>query len=106
LSERLKPTLKLERALGTGGDSLVKKLRYPRNSDIAEAIVRALSENPLMHPSELYDEVLERLRAKKFYVGLVTPKRVWRVYEEMVRRGEIYDVLDVVRGGAQPSPEG
>ncbi len=75
------------------------KKPYPRNRDIGEAIARVLAENPLIHPAELYGEVVVRLEEMGFYAGLVTEKRVWRVYEMMVRRGEIYDVLDVVVDG-------
>jgi len=74
-----------------------RKLKYPRNDDIAAAIIDALSKNPLLHPSELFEKVVEELEEKKFFTGLVNPKRVWRVYENMVKKGMIYDVLDVVK---------
>lgn len=74
---------------------MVKK-PYPRNRDIGEAIIAVLAKNPLLHPADLYLNVVEELERRGFYAGLVTEKRVWRVYEEMVRKGEMYDVLDVV----------
>ncbi len=75
------------------------KKPYPRNSDIGEAILRVLAEKPLIHPADLYGEVVAKLEEMGFYAGLVTEKRVWRVYEGMVKRREIYDILDVVVDG-------
>lgn len=75
----------------------MKKLKYPRNDDIANAIIKVLSKNPLLHPSDFFEEVIEELKKEKFFTGLVNPKRVWKVYENMVKRGVIYDILDVVR---------
>ena len=75
----------------------MRKKPYPYNDDIAEAIKEAISKDPLMHPDELPDKVKEVLEEKGFYTGLVSAKRVWRIYESMVRRGEIFDVFMVVR---------
>jgi len=75
----------------------MRKLKYPRNDDIANAIIRVLSKNPLLHPSDLFEEVIEELKEEKFFTGLVNPRRVWKVYENMVKKGMIYDVLDVVK---------
>jgi len=75
------------------------KKPYPHDRDIGEAIKAAFSRHPLMKPYELYEYVLEELDNEGFYSGLVTEKRVWRIYEKMVRRGEIFDYLDVVKGG-------
>jgi len=72
------------------------KKSYPRNSDIRSAILWVLSENPLISPNDFPSEVIALLKRKGFYVGLVNIKRIWRTYENMVRKGEIYDILDVV----------
>ncbi len=74
------------------------KLRYPSSGEVAEAIREVLAKYPLLKPDELVDRVREVLEEDGRYAGLVTAKRVWRLYEEMVRRGVIYDVLGVVEG--------
>ncbi len=74
-----------------------RKKPYPRNSDIAEAIKEVMSRNPLIHPGDFVDYVKRLLEEKGFYTGLVTGKRIWRIYERMVKRGEIVDFLDVVK---------
>jgi len=73
-----------------------RKLPYPRNSDIKKAILRVFFKNPLVTPDEFPYEVLRELEEMSFYTGLVNIKRIWRTYETMVRKGEIYDILDVV----------
>lgn len=73
------------------------KKPYPHNQDIKEAVLEVLAKDPLVKPDEFVDRVRSRLEEKGFYAGLVTPKRVWRVYEEMVRNGDIYDYLGVVQ---------
>lgn len=74
-----------------------KKKPYPKNSDIAKAIIQLLSLNPLVKPEEFVDSVKSLLERNGFYVKLVTPKRVWRIYENMVKKGQIYDYLLVVK---------
>ncbi len=83
------------RVLGRGRG---RKLPYPHNKDIEEAIRRVIAKKPYLRPEEFYDEVIRELREMGFYPGLVTVKRVWRIYEEMVRKGRIPDVLGVVPG--------
>jgi len=41
--------------------------------------------------------VIRELKEEKFFTGLVNPKRVWKIYENLVRKGIIYDVLDVMK---------
>lgn len=69
---------------------------YPHTSDIAEAIMEVLANEVYVKPEQFYDKVRSRLKAKGFKTSYMTVKRVWRVYEEMVRKGRIYDVLGVV----------
>ncbi|MEZ0345039.1 MAG: hypothetical protein ABWK01_00580 [Infirmifilum sp.] len=73
------------------------KKPYPHNEDIREVILEVLGRDPLVKPDDFVDRVREKLEEKGFYSGLVTPKRVWHVYEEMVRKGDIYDYLGVVQ---------
>ena len=75
---------------------MVKK-PYPRNEDVRRAIVEVLSRSPGIHPSELPQLVIDSLRGKGFFTGHLTVKRVWRLYEEMVREGRIPDILGVVQ---------
>ncbi len=72
------------------------KKKYPHNKDIEEAIKELLSRKPWIHPLDFTDEVKKILEEKKFYTGLVSGKRIWRIYEEMVRKRRIYDILGVV----------
>ncbi|RLF21976.1 MAG: hypothetical protein DRN15_10245 [Thermoprotei archaeon] len=74
----------------------MRKKPYPRNSDIKQAIMKVISWNPLLHPSELVSAVKEELEREGFYPGLVTEKRIWRLYEELVKKKVMYDVLGVV----------
>jgi len=69
---------------------------YPRNSDVARAIIEVLCMKPLLHPQELPGEVKSRLEKLGYYPGLVSEKRVWRIYREMVLRGKMADTLEVV----------
>ena len=73
-----------------------RKLPYPRNQDILEAIIEVLY-NPLITPDAFPLEVKEKLKSKGFFTGLVTTKRIWQVYEKNVRQGTIPDVLGVVK---------
>jgi len=74
-----------------------RKKPYPKNSDIAKAILQLFSLNPLVKPEDFVDSVKSVLEMNGFYVKLVTPKRIWRTYENMVRKGQIYDYLLVVK---------
>ncbi len=73
------------------------KKPYPRNSDIEEAIMRLIIKNPLVSPDDFPDAVKYELENYGFYTGLVNKKRIWRVYENMVRSGKMYDYLEVVQ---------
>jgi len=71
----------------------MRKKPYPRNSDIEEAILYIYSRKPFIHPDEFPEEVKRTLKEKGFYTGLVTVKRIWRVYEEMIKKKRLYDFL-------------
>ncbi|MCE4603829.1 MAG: hypothetical protein F7B20_02545 [Aeropyrum sp.] len=66
---------------------LVKK-KYPTNRDIAETI-KSLSNLAKADPASFPGMVREALENQGFYTALVTDERIWRIYEEMARRGEI-----------------
>ncbi|MEM1508801.1 MAG: hypothetical protein QW291_06055 [Thermofilaceae archaeon] len=72
------------------------KKPYPRNIDIVSALMRVLAKDPFIHPGDLVDRVKNDLEQQGFYAGLVTSKRVWRIYEACVRSGKIPDVLMVI----------
>ena len=78
----------------------MKKRRkgYPHTSDVMEAIMEILSDEVYVKPELFYDKVKAKLEDKGFKTSYLTVKRVWRVYEEMVRKGRIYDALGVVEG--------
>jgi len=82
--------------MSRGFDVKVRK-PYPRNSDIVEALKEVLSE-VILSPDELPQRVRARLEEKGFYAGLVSNKRVWSLYEKLVREGRLPDSLGVVQG--------
>ena len=82
---------------------MVKK-PYPRNDDIAEAVLEVVGI-PTLKPEDFPDRVRRVLEEKGFYTGLVTNKRVWRVYETLVRKGRIYDTLGVVQNLSESGAE-
>jgi len=73
------------------------KRKYPRNKDIEVSVLRALSQALVMHPDELPSIVFEDLEERGFDTTFVNVKRIWRIYRDMVLKGRIYDILDVVR---------
>lgn len=73
-----------------------RKRRYPTARDIAEAVREVALSARGADPAEFPEMVREHLERQGFYAGLVTDKRVWRVYETLVRRGVIPDTLGVV----------
>jgi len=75
-----------------------RKKPYPKNSDIEKAIIQVLSSFPLLSPDDFPQKVRIQLKEKGFYSGLVTNTRVWRLYENLVRKGKIFDILMVVKG--------
>lgn len=72
-----------------------RKKPYPSNRDLVRTIVEAVK---LFHghPNDFVDYVLELLENKGFDVRHVTVKRIWRLYEMLVRKGVISDKLRVV----------
>jgi len=73
------------------------KKPYPKNNDIRDAIIEVLSKEIIEHPEVFPEHVYRRLEEKGFYVGLLTIKRIWRIYEEMVKKKWLDDVLNVVQ---------
>jgi hypothetical protein len=72
------------------------KKKYPRNEEVREAIIEALSKF-LDHPSSFPYLVYEILESKGYNTKYLSYKRIWRLYKEMVNKGRIYDILDVVK---------
>ena len=75
--------------------SVWKKKPYPTRRDLARAVVEAASMF-YGHPDDFPRFVLDILESKGFDVRHVTVKRIWGVYEELVRRRVIGDRLGVV----------
>ncbi|MEM3832682.1 MAG: hypothetical protein QW128_03660 [Thermoprotei archaeon] len=73
------------------------KKSYPRNSDVRNAIIEVLSKDIIEHPDDFPEHVYKKLEDKGFYIGLLTVKRIWKIYEEMVRKKWLDDILDVVK---------
>ncbi len=73
------------------------KKPYPKNKDVQDAIMEVLSKEIIEHPEFFPDYVYKRLEEKGFYTKLLTVKRIWKIYEEMVKKKWLYDVLDVVK---------
>ena len=74
----------------------MRRRGYPHTSDVAEAIMDVLADEAYVRPYQFYDKVKAKLEGKGFNTSYVTVKRVWRVYEDIARKGRIYDVLGVV----------
>jgi len=70
--------------------------RYPSNNDIADAIVAVASTYGFAGPEYFPYTVKQYLEGQGFYTGLVNDKRIWRIYETLVRKGRIRDYLGVV----------
>ncbi len=78
-------------------ESTVKKKKpFPSSRDIVEAVKEAALIARGIHPNEFPDLVLRILEEKGFDTRFVTIKRIWRTYENLVRRGIIPDTLHVV----------
>jgi len=75
----------------------MRKKPYPRDGDVAEAIKEVFSLYPLVKPENFAETVQHVLESHGFYTGLLTTKRIWRIYEKLVKRGEIFDYLMVVQ---------
>jgi len=75
-----------------------EKVKFPSSRDIVEAVKTAsLVSKGGIHPDEFPEVVVNMLREKGFDTRFVSAKRVWKVYENLVERGIIQDVLGVVQ---------
>lgn len=72
------------------------KRKYPSSRDIVETVKEAALMARGIHPDEFPDIVIQLLKEKGFDTSYVTVKRIWRVYENLVRRGVIPDTLHIV----------
>jgi len=72
-----------------------KKLPYPSSREVAEAVIEAVRSFS-GHPDDFPGYVLEILREKGYETRHVTIKRIWRMYETLVRKGVISDRLGVL----------
>lgn len=90
----------LEDVIEAERKELLKKKKhksiYPSSRDIVEAIIKASSQAHGMHPNDFPDLVYTILEEQGFNTKFVTVKRIWRVYENLVHRGVISDVLGVI----------
>ncbi len=73
-----------------------KKRNYPSSRDIVLAVKEAALKARGLHPDDFPRIVLEILEEQGFDTSYVTVKRIWRVYEKLVRSGVIPDTLGVV----------
>ncbi|MCQ5336911.1 MAG: hypothetical protein NO475_01780 [Candidatus Methanomethylicia archaeon] len=74
-----------------------RKKGYPHNSNIMEIIMEILNKEIFIKPEDFYDKVKAKLEEKGFKTSFLTTKRVWRIYEEMVKKKIIYDFLEVMK---------
>ncbi|RZN55859.1 MAG: hypothetical protein DSO09_01905 [Candidatus Methanomethylicota archaeon] len=74
-----------------------RKKGYPHNSDIMEEIMEILNKEIFIKPEDFYDKIIAKLEEKGFKTSFLTTKRVWRIYEEMVKKKIIYDFLEVMK---------
>lgn len=72
------------------------KKPYPHNKDIAQVILKVMREKPYVKPIDFINEVKRELENEGYYTGLVSAKRIWRIYAEYARKGWIYDYLGVM----------
>lgn len=82
-----------------------RKKGYPHTSDVIKAIMKVLADESYVKPESFYDKVKAKLEAEGFKTSYLTIKRVWRIYEEMVMRRIIYDVLNVVKSRSYDANE-
>lgn len=83
-----------------------RKKPYPHQDDILEAVILVALVRPYLHPESFVEEVRKQLELRGFYAGLVTAKRVWACYANLVKRGRIPDVLNVAVSRADEALEG
>ncbi|RUM47333.1 MAG: hypothetical protein DSY37_02790 [Hyperthermus sp.] len=69
---------------------------YPTGRELAEAIVE-VSQAYNGHPDDFPQAVIEYLEGEGFDTRHVTVKRIWRIYESLVRRRVMADRLGVVQ---------
>jgi hypothetical protein len=74
-----------------------RKKGYPHNSDIMKVIMEISNKEIFIKPEDFYDKVKAKLEEKGFKTSFLTTKRVWRTYEEMVKKKIIYDFLEVMK---------
>ncbi|MCQ5341393.1 MAG: hypothetical protein NO483_06825 [Candidatus Methanomethylicia archaeon] len=74
-----------------------RKKGYPHNSNIMEIIMEILNKEIFIKPEDFYDKIRAKLEEKGFKTSFLTTKRVWRIYEEMVKKKIIYDFLEVMK---------
>ena len=73
-----------------------KKVKLPSSRDLAEVVAEAALQARGIPPEEFPSIVVRLLEEKGFYTKYVNEKRIWRVYENLVRRRVIPDTLGVV----------
>jgi hypothetical protein len=74
-----------------------RKKGYPHNSDIMKVIMEISNKEIFIKPEDFYDKIRAKLEEKGFKTSFLTTKRVWRIYEEMVKKKIIYDFLEVMK---------
>ena len=90
----LEDVLMAERESASKGKK--SKEKYPSSRDIVDAVVKAVSYAHGIHPDNFPDLVYSILEDQGFSTKFVTVKRIWRTYENLVRRGVIGDILGVI----------
>ncbi len=73
-----------------------KKVKLPSSRDLAEIVAEAALQARGIDPADFPQIVLQLLEERGFYTKYVSEKRIWRVYESLVRRRVIPDTLGVV----------
>lgn len=73
-----------------------RKVKLPSSRDLAEVVAEAALQARGVPPEEFPNIVLKLLEERGFYTKYVSEKRIWRVYESLVRRRVIPDTLGVV----------
>jgi hypothetical protein len=73
-----------------------RKVKLPSSRDLAEIVAEAALQARGIDPAEFPEIVIQMLEERGFYTKYVNEKRIWRVYESLVRRRVIPDTLGVV----------
>ena len=73
-----------------------RKVRLPSSRDLAEVVAEAALQARGVPPEEFPGIVIRLLEERGFYTKYVNERRIWRVYESLVRRRVIPDTLGVV----------